>query len=246
MMYLTKEATNKDQSLKMQLLYLADDKPTLETELIWKKSSFFGDEKGEFTINKANFPENALIYANQGSILTLKTGDFAIYLDYIILGQLICAKNLSEECKPDEVKLHVPLYNVDRGELQGLQNSLPYIMVRGDENETFLSYGYDKDKSNILFSPFKQMLLNIFQGTSFKKHHPMLLDERSVQEYSTLFFYLPSMTDSKENINQFVKNVSLDSIDCRYEDFKKYSRDQTDVRPQDLDAPDLNKRLAAR
>ena len=64
---------------------------------------------------------------------------------------------------------------------------LAYIMVRGAANETFLSYGYDKDKSKILYSTFKQMLPNIFQGTSFKKHHPMLLDERSVQEYSTLF-----------------------------------------------------------
>ena len=140
----------------------------------------------------------------------------------------------------------MPLYNVDRGGLKGLQDSLAYIMVRGDENETFLSYGYDEDKSDILYSTFKQMLLNIFLGTSFKKHHSMLLDERSVQEYSTLFFYLPSTTDRKENINQFVKNVSLHPIDCRYEDFKKYSRDQRDARPQDLDLPDLNKRLAAR
>ena len=117
----------------------------------------------------------------------------------------------------------MPLYNVDTGEFKGLQNWLAYIMVRGDENETFLSYGYKEDKSNILYSTFKQMLPNIFQGTSFKKHHPMLLDERSVQKYSTLFFYLPSTTDRKEKINQFVKNISLHPIDCRYEDFKKYS-----------------------
>ena len=74
----------------------------------------------------------------------------------------------------------------------------------------------------------------------------MLLDKRSVQEYSTFFFYLPSTTDRKENINWFVKNVSLHPVDCRYEDFKKYSWDQTDFRPQDLDSLDLNKRLAAR
>ena len=61
-------------------------------------------------------------------------------------------------------------------------------MVRGDENETFLSYDYDENKSNILYSTLKQMLPNIFQGTSFKKHHPMLLDKRSVQENSTFFF----------------------------------------------------------
>ena len=35
----------------------------------------------------------------------------------------------------------------------------------------------------------------------------MLLDEQLVQEYSTLFFYLPSTTDREEKINQFVKNV---------------------------------------
>ena len=51
------------------------------------------------------------------------------------------------------------------------------------------------------------MLPNMFHITSYKKHHPMLLDEQLVQEYSTLFFYLPSTTDREEKINQFVKNV---------------------------------------
>ena len=72
MMYLSTEATNKDQSLKMKVLLLTDDKATLDTELIWKKSGFFGDQKGEFTRNKANFPENTLIYTNQGSVLIHK------------------------------------------------------------------------------------------------------------------------------------------------------------------------------
>ena len=74
----------------------------------------------------------------------------------------------------------------------------------------------------------------------------MLLNEQSVQECSTLFFYLPSNTHRKEKINQFVKNVSLHPIDCWYKDFRKYSSDQTDFRPQGLDSPDLNKRLATR
>ena len=64
MMYLSKEVTNKDQSLKMKLLLLTDDKAALDTELIWKKSGFFGYQKGVFTVNKANFPENTLVYTN--------------------------------------------------------------------------------------------------------------------------------------------------------------------------------------
>ena len=70
MMYLSKEAINKDQSLKMQLLLSGDDKATLDTELVWKKMGFLEIEK-ESTINKENFSENPLVYANQGSKSTL-------------------------------------------------------------------------------------------------------------------------------------------------------------------------------
>ena len=63
------------------------------------KNSFFGDQKSNFTIKKPNFPENALVYCNQGTISTLKDGDYAIYLYYVILSQIILANN----CSPDLV-----------------------------------------------------------------------------------------------------------------------------------------------
>ena len=73
----------------------------------------------------------------------------------------------------------------------------------------------------------------------------MLLNERSVQQYSEMFFFLPTM-DRKEKINQFFKNVSLHPIDCHYEDFQKYSPTCRDFRPQDLDSSNLERRLAAK
>ena len=91
-MYLSEETTTKDQTLKMKLLLSFDDKPSLDTELIWSQNGFFCDQKGELTLNKVNFSENTLIYTNQGSILTLKGREHAIYLGYVILGQLICLK----------------------------------------------------------------------------------------------------------------------------------------------------------
>ena len=54
-MYLSKETMNKDQTLKMKLLLLSDDKPSLDTELIWNQNGFFGDQKGELTLSKVNF-----------------------------------------------------------------------------------------------------------------------------------------------------------------------------------------------
>ena len=77
---------------------------------MWKQSGFFGDQKRDFSILKVDFPENRLCYANQGTISTM-IGDFAIYHDYVILGQLKPAKNNPEnideyECKENEVKLY--------------------------------------------------------------------------------------------------------------------------------------------
>ena len=54
-------------------------------EKIWLTNGFFGDEKSDLTLWKENFPENTLLYSNQGVIKNLKAGDRAIYLDYVIL-----------------------------------------------------------------------------------------------------------------------------------------------------------------
>ena len=62
----------------------------------------------------------------------------------------------------------MPHCNIETEEFKGLQKWLAYIMVQGDEDEMFLSYGFDGDKSNVLYSSYKLILLNIFQGTSFK------------------------------------------------------------------------------
>ena len=44
-----------------------------------------------------SFPENTLLYANQGTNSTMKAGEYAIYVDYVLLGQLIPVKNPLED-----------------------------------------------------------------------------------------------------------------------------------------------------
>ena len=114
--------------------------------------------------------------------------------------------------KKNEVKMYVPMYDIATGSFKGIEKTIGYIMVRGDTDEVFFSYGYDKTKSVLLHSTFKQALPNIFQRTSFKKHNEMLLKEK--QRSSRLFFYLPSTADRKETINKFRENAQLHPIDC--------------------------------
>ena len=110
MMVLSKEMTDKDRSLKTQLLITENEgKDVLTSEKVWKNNGFFGDIKPEMNIEKVNLPENTLIYVNQSYLSTVKSGDIAMYNHNFILGQLITAANQSTDienyvCKDNEVK----------------------------------------------------------------------------------------------------------------------------------------------
>ena len=61
-------------------------------------------------------PENTLTYVNNGSISTVKGEQNTIYLDYVVLAQILPAANSPEnldtyQFKEDEVLLFIPLYN---------------------------------------------------------------------------------------------------------------------------------------
>ena len=109
----------------------------------------------------------------------------------------------------------------------------------------FFSYGYDEKRSKVLYSSFKHPLPNIFQGTAFKKHAKMLIEEKQTQETSKLFFLL-STTDSKEKINEFFGNVNLHPIECPYDDFVNYSTKDHSFLPYHLESRNTTERKVAR
>ena len=88
MLYLPKEVSTKDQHLKTQMMISLNDDDSKKSETIWKKNGFFNEQRTDLTITKANFPENTLCYVHQGSISPVK-GEQAIYLEFIILGQIL-------------------------------------------------------------------------------------------------------------------------------------------------------------
>ena len=62
MMFLSKKAKDKDQSLKMQMMLSLDKDDSSNSQKIWKKMVFFGDQKCDCKIKKPSFPENTLWY----------------------------------------------------------------------------------------------------------------------------------------------------------------------------------------
>ena len=210
------------------VLSLQDDE-SKGTENIWKKNGFFGDQRAELTILRANFPENTLVYINQGTVSLVKDGDKAIYLDFVVVGQIMPSANANPkidfdkyEYKANEVMLYVPVYNTTTSSYGGLKKKLAYITLRGDPKERFWSYEFCKEKSSLLYCTMEKPMPNIINCTCFKKHVSLLLDENQNQaKFSNLFLYLPSTLDRKEEFMHYKDNVNLHPVNLTFDDIKQ-------------------------
>ena len=223
MLLLSKEMTDKDKSMKTQLLYKPkNDDKVYSGEKIWKKNEFFQDVRAELNLEKANIPENCLLYVNQGFLSTVKSGEIAMYLHNFIIGQLIIVANQPEDistyiCSNNEVKLLPCVYDLESGDFKGIRKQIAFIVLRGDVDETFLSYGFNKIKSKVLYSFSKQQIPNAFVSVAFQKHFDEIINENKTDNKSLLFYFLPSVSDRKEAINQHKNNVSLSPVDVSLE-----------------------------
>ena len=227
--------------VKMEMMLVSmGESSEKSTERVSKENGFFGDQRADPTIKKANFPENTLVYINNGSLTPVK-GGHAIFFEYVILAKILPMANSPSNIDLDnhkylvkEVLIFTPLYNAENGLYRGLKKRLGNIILRGDLNETFFSHGFNKEMSKVLYCTQKQPLPTIFQGTAFKKYIQYLLSQNQQKDFSKKFVYLPSTLDRKEGLNQWSEHVNLHSIDVSYQHLKALNSNE-DFQPEDLD-----------
>ena len=230
MLLFSKEMTGKDRSMKSQLLFKpskTNDK-VCSGEKVWKENGFFEDVEAQLNLQKVNIPENCLLYVNQGFLSTVKSGELALYLHNFVIGQMIVAANQPEDisayiCAKNEVKLLTCVYDLESGDFRGIREQIAFIVLRGDADEIFLSYGYNKTKSTALYSYSKEQIPNAFVSVAFKKHFEEIVNESKSDVRSSLFYFLPSISDRKESVNQFKNNVSLMPNDISLELIESFS-----------------------
>ena len=152
-----------------------------------------------------------------------------MYNHNFILGQLIEAANEPSdinayECKENKVKLWCCIYDLTTGEFQGVREQLSYIVLRVDKEQVFFSYGFDTAKSKVLYSYSKNKIPDAFFSTAFKKHYSEIRNEkRDNKDSSSLFFFLPSIAERKESINQWLGHVNIVPIDLTIDFIESYS-----------------------
>ena len=90
------------------------------------------------------------------------------------MGQILEVANPPEDIstyilKENEVKMIRPKYDAETGEFLGLYKNFGFIVVRGSPDEVFFNYGYNKDKSKVLYSPYRRRIPNSFSRTIFNR-----------------------------------------------------------------------------
>ena len=165
-----------------------------------------------------------------------------MYNHNFIIGQIIPAANQPDdistyECAPNEVKLCTCIYDINTGEFKGIRESLTYIILRGDGEEVFLSYGCGAAKAKVLYASSKQKIPDAFSANCFNKHFSKIMNEkREKDDHSTLFYFLPSITDRKESTNQWRDNVNLTPVDFTIEFIESFSSKKAKFEPHLLNS----------
>ena len=85
------------------------------TTRVLPEYGYFKQQSCDFGIEKKKFPENSIIYINQG-YLTIKDNKKLYYADYYIIGQINECINPPEDlenyvCQDREVKIYRPRYD---------------------------------------------------------------------------------------------------------------------------------------
>ena len=133
----------------------------------------------------------------------------------------------------------MPMYDVTTGKIFGCERSVGYIMIRNQEDEVFLSYCSSSEHSTSLYCYQKQSIPNIFRGSAFNTHKLANYLE-SKAEMSDICFYLPSITDRKEEINRYKDMVSLIPVTSTIGDISVFSPEGYRFNPKHLDQEGKN------
>ena len=217
-------------------------------ERIWPKNDYFKSQVTDYYMKKVKYLENSIFYVSQ-VFLTIQKGEKMFCGAHFILGQIIEAANVpvyidNYKCWPEEVKTYQLQYCLSTGKFQKLYKTIGLIIIRGDDDEMFSNYGYEKQKSKLLYSVQRRCISNSFSRTLFNKHREAIACGEMKDKFSKLFFFLSSVTDRSEEVNQYLNNVIIRPVDIVQSDFKQWTESGEDFESHYLELFGEKRRIA--
>ena len=134
-----------------------------------------------------------------------------------------------------------PKHDTSTGQFKGLYEAIGFLVVRGATEEIFFNYGFDQSKSKILYSHYRRKIPSSFSGTIFNHRRSIIENGEVENNYSNLYYFLPSITDRLEEINKYLNNVSVTPINISQNQLNTWA--DTDFNPAELNLFGMNKTI---
>ena len=198
-----------DRRTEMTLDTVNSEEKVKKSINLWNNFEYFGTESCDFSIEKANLPENTIFYINQ-AYQSFKDSKKVYYTDISILASIMpLAQQPKEiesyELNDNEVKFLRSRYDPVSGEFLGIEYCVALVTVRNDTKEQFFNYGYHKEDSKVFYSTRKLKVPSSFKTTLFGQHRMQYEGGAfNEQKFSKQFFYLPATVDRNEKINKYL------------------------------------------
>ena len=191
-----KAIENGDERTEVTVATVNSEEKVKKSINLWENFGYFGPESCNFSIEKANLPENTIFYINQ-AYQSFKDGKKLYYNDVFNIAQIMPLAHQPKEIesyqlKDNEVKILQPKYDPISAEFLGIEYCVALVTVRNNPEEQFFDYGYHKENSKKLYSTRKLKVPNSFKTKIFGQHRMQYeggaFDE---QKFSKLFFICP-------------------------------------------------------
>ena len=91
--------------------------------------------------------------------------------------------------KEREDKIIRPRYEPTTGEFLGLYVTIGFIIVRWHDGKHFVNYGYNENKSKLLYSIYNSRIPICFGGTMLVRYQLIFKSGEFDTDFSKLFFF---------------------------------------------------------
>ena len=130
---------NGDDRTEVTVATVNSEEKVKKSINLWENIGYFGTESCDFSIEKANLPENTIVYINQ-AYQSFKDGKKVYYNDVFIIAQIMPLAQQPKEIesyqlKDNEVKILRPRYDPINGEFLGIEYCVALVTVRNDPEE---------------------------------------------------------------------------------------------------------------
>ena len=182
-------------------------------------------------MEKVNFLENTLLNVNQAYLTVKKTKNVftVVTMSWDKFSNPWTLLRIFPLTHWKRMKMLRPRYDSEAGEFDGLYEAVGIFVVRRSSEEEFFNNEFYKESQKFFIPITTRKFQTLSRGLFLTAIELWFKVEKWRVRCQFLFFCLPSLTELSEDINKYLNNVSISSINITQQQFNAWAKTPFDL-----------------